>query len=182
MGREQRRKEARKNKNHVIHTKNIEENKFKVITLFKIILSVVIILLVLYYVLAVFVTKEIDVSGNKDSDVSDNNDTSNVTNKILGAATFKQSEATYYVYYYDFDEEDEEIANVISSLNDSKVYRVDTGSSLNGNYVTEGDSNKNVTDISNLKVKNPTIIKIDNDKVIEYHEGVQDIVDFINNR
>jgi hypothetical protein len=181
MGRKQKRQEIKRTRNH-ISNKKIEEDYFKVSTTIKIILAVVVILLVLYYFLAVFVTKEIDVSnGNSDSTSEETDSTDSVVNKILASTTFRQSPVTYYVYYYDFDDENEEISSAISNLTDYTVYKVDTGSSLNKNYVSEDDSNKDVTDISNLKVKSPTIIKIDNDKVVAYHEGVDDIISFIDN-
>lgn len=179
MGREQRRKEAKKVRNNKIARDINNDDMFKASTILKIVFAVIIILLVLYYILAVFVTKEIDVSGNKDSSSNEMDSSYSVSNKILATNTFRQVDQVYYVYYYDFDEENEDIASLVNNLTDYKVYRVDTGSSLNSNYVTEDESNKDVTDISNLKVKNPTIIKIDNDKVVEYHEGVDDITSFL---
>ncbi len=180
MGREQRRKEAKKVKNNNIARDINNNDMFKVSTILKVVFAVIIILLVLYYILAVFVTKEIDVSGNKDSSSNEMDSSYSVSNKILATNTFRQVEQIYYVYYYDFDDENEDIASLVSNLDDYKVYRVDTGSSLNSNYVTDSDSNKEVSDISNLKVINPTIIKIDNDRVVEYHEGVDDITSFLN--
>ena len=180
MGREQRRKEAKKVKNNKIARDINNNDMFKVSTILKVVFAVIIILLVLYYILAVFVTKEIDVSGNKDSSSNEMDSSYSVSNKILATNTFRQVEQIYYVYYYDFDDENEDIASLVSNLDDYKIYRVDTGSSLNSNYVTDSDSNKEVSDISNLKVINPTIIKIDNDRVVEYHEGVDDITSFLN--
>lgn len=180
MGREQRRKEAKKVKNNNIARDINNNDMFKVSTILKVVFAVIIILLVLYYILAVFVTKEIDVSGNKDSSSNEMDSSYSVSNKILATNTFRQVEQIYYVYYYDFDDENEDIASLVSNLDDYKIYRVDTGSSLNSNYVTDSDSNKEVSDISNLKVINPTIIKIDNDRVVEYHEGVDDITSFLN--
>ena len=85
-----------------------------------------------------------------------------------------------YVYFYDFDSEDEDVGNAIDLISDDKVYRVDTKSGLNSKYVTSDSGNKDVSDINSLKVINPTIIKIDNDKVVEYHEGASDILSYLN--
>lgn len=181
MGREQRRKDAKKFKNKKVVNEIDNDGILKLSTSLKVIFSVVVIILVLYYVLAVFVTKEIDVSSGEDSTSSSETDnSSSVSNKILAANTFRQTDNIYYVYYYDFDDEEEEISNSINNLVDYKVYRVDTGSSLNSNYVSSDNGNKSVNSIDDLKVINPTIIKIDNDKVVEYHEGIDDIVEFLN--
>lgn len=184
MGREQKRKELKKNKKSI--NNNIEENTIKISTTIKILLAVVIILLIVYYGLAVFVTKEINISGSNNNNTSSSNENganneTNVSNKILASSTFNQPDSVYYVYFYNFSDEDESIASAIYNLTNNKVYRVDTSSGLNKKYVTEDSGNKNVSNINNLKVKDPTIIKIDNDKVTGYHEGVNDIINFINN-
>ncbi len=182
MGREQKRKEQKKYRNKKVEDELIQENMMKISTILKIILGVVIIILVFYYGLAFFVTKEVDFSSNgKSNDTSESNDTNSVSNAILAKNTFDQLDEVYYVYFYNFSDEDEVISNSISSLTDHTIYRVDTSSGLNSNYVDNNTGNKKVTGISDLKVKNPTIIKIDNDKVVSYYEGVDEISDFLIN-
>jgi len=181
MGREQRRREQFKNKN-----KKVEENELdvsiKLSTAIKLVSFVVILLFVIYYVLAIFVTKELDVSDDTstikptDEEVSNN---SGVSNKILASNIFNQKEEEYYVYFYDFNDENEVVSGVVSSISD-KVYRVDTSSSLNSNYVTDSDSNKDATNLDELKVIDPTIIKIKGDKIVEYYEGSSNIYDKLN--
>lgn len=179
MGRELRRREERKNKK-ITANKEIElDTSIKGITVFKVIFAIVLILLVLYYILAVFVTKEIDVSGGKNTDTTDEV-SSSVSNKILASAIFNQSEEVYYVYFYDFSDEDESISSALSSKSDLKFYRVDTSSSLNGKYVTEESGNRNVTSVEDLKVKDPTIIQVTNDQITAYYEGSSEILAFLN--
>lgn len=181
MGREQKRKEQRKYKNKKIDNEVLQEEMMKTSTVLKIILGVVVVILIFYYGLAIFVTKEVDLSGSKDNSSTSDNDSSNsVSNAILAKNTFNQTDEVYYVYYYDFTDEEEVISNSISSLTDHTIYRVDTSSGLNSNYVDDNGGNKNVDSIDNLKVKNPTIIKIDNDKVVSYYEGVDAISNFLN--
>lgn len=185
MGREQKRKELKK-----IKHKKINESTNKAITnpgtTIKIIICVLLILLALYYGIAIFVTKEINLSSSNNNDTNENTNeesTTNVSNKILAANAFKQLEETYYVYYYDFDDENEEISNSIGNLTDYTIYRVDTGNNLNKNYITEEDTgNKNATTLEELKVINPTLIQIENDHITAYYEGVDSITNFINNR
>ena len=40
--------------------------------------------------------------------------------------------------------------------------------------------NRKVSNINDLKVKNPTLIKVDNDKVTAYYGGIGEIGDFLN--
>lgn len=179
MGRELRRREERKNKK-LIANKEVElDTSIKAVTVFKVIFAIVLILLVLYYVLAVFVTKEIDVSGGKNSDATDEV-SSGVSNKILASAMFHQSEEVYYVYFYDFSDADESITSALNNKSDLKFYRVDTSSSLNGKYVTEEAGNRNVTGVEDLKVKSPTMIQVTNDQVTAYYEGSSEILAFLN--
>lgn len=176
MGREQRRREKFKNKNKKIREEELDTS-IKWTTVVKLVCFVVILLFVIYYVLAVFVTKELDISnGNtNDNSTEETTDTSSVSDKILASNIFEQKEEEYYVYFYDFNDEDDVVNSAISSITDTKVYKVDTSSSLNTNYVTEDDGNKKANDIDELKVKNPTVIKIKADKIVEYYEGSNDI-------
>lgn len=179
MGRELRRKEEKKNKNKVANKQEELDTSIKGTTIVKVVVFVLLLLLILWYILAVFVTKEIDISGNKENN-NDVADTSSVSNRILASQTFEQSEEVYYVYYYDFNDEDENISSTINSKNDMKIYKVDTSSSLNQNYVTEEKGNNSVTGINDLKVKNQTLLEITNDKVTGYYEGSINIINFLN--
>ena len=79
-------------------------------------------------------------------------------------------QATYYVYFYDFNDEDQKIKNVVDNkLATATVYRVDTSSALNKKYVSD-TSNKQATTLEELKVVDSTIIKINNDIIEEYYE------------
>ena len=105
---------------------------------------------VIYYVLAIFVTKELDiVDKNKKSTITEQTeaDTTLVSGKILASSIFDQKEDDYYVYFYDFNEEDELVKGVINTLTDEKIYKVDTSSSLNANYVTEEKGNKKIYNV-----------------------------------
>lgn len=179
MGRQQKRLEARKNKNKAIKTEQELDTSIKGSTIIKVVIAIAVLIAVLYYVIAVFITKEIDVSGNNDTATSNQN-TNHVNNKILASSIFEQKEESYYVYFYDFEDEDRNVANAISSRSDLTIYRVDTGSSLNQNYVTEEPGNKNVTGLEDLKVSSPTLLQVTNDQVTAYYEGSQSITDFLN--
>lgn len=176
MGRELKRKEAKKNKNKVTKKQQELETSFKTSTLIKLVIATLLILVVLYYVIAIFITKEIRISWINDNTTEETKDEE--INKILAKNTFNQKEETYYVYFYNFTKEDQNIANSID-LADAPVYHVDTNSALNQNYVTEEDSNRNATTLAELKVKDPTVIKISTDKITAYYEGTNEILDFL---
>lgn len=178
MGREQRRREDKKNKKKFKNSNINYDDSINLKYAVKVVLSVVVALMALYFVVVVFVTGEVKFFNNSESssEVNDSSEVSSTSNKILASATFRQSPEVYYVCYYDFKEDAEQIESVIGSVSDVSVYKVDTGDSLNSNYVTEESGNKEVSDIGNLKVKSPTVIKIDNDQVVGYYEGLDNIV------
>lgn len=172
MGRELRRKEAKKNGDK---TKRVEEidTSIKGSTLLKLVLACAFFIVLLYFIIAIFITKEIEISWINSNKTEETNEV--LSNRILAKNTFNQKESTYYVYFYDFTDEDQTVTGA-TGLSSDKLYIVDTSSGLNKNYVTEESSNRNVTSIDDLKVKSPTVIKITDDKVVGYYEGSSEII------
>ena len=175
MGRELKRKEAKKNKN----AKKVEELDINIkgSTIFKIVTLSLLIIVVLYYIVAIFITKEINISWSNNEQTIENNSI-NVANKILAKNTFNQKEEVYYVYFYNFSDADVTINNAINNSN-LTIYRVDAGDAFNQNYITGEVSNPSATSLSELKVKAPTLIKIDNDRITAYYEGNNEILNFL---
>ncbi|MDY3797750.1 MAG: hypothetical protein SO067_01335 [Bacilli bacterium] len=164
MGRELRRKQAKR------EGKSLKSEKIKVeYNVKKIVITCVIVLVsigLVYFISALFITKELDWFSKEE--VKEN--TSGVENSILASAIFKQKEDEYYVYFYDFNEDNNMYKNIVSSkLSSKKVYNVDTSSGLNSNYVSDV-SNKKATGLDDLKVVNDTVIKIVGDTIVEYYE------------
>lgn len=166
MGRELRRKQAKKEGKSLERPQELENNQIK-----KYVINIIAILGVfalIYLVTALFITKELDwfkKDKEEESETTSNSDT------ILAASIFKQSEETYYVYLYDFGEEKSEITDLVNSnLSGEKVYKVDTTSAMNANYVSE-ESNKAAKTLEELKVKAPTLIKVSGDTITEYYEN-----------
>lgn len=165
MGRELRRKQAKKEGKSLQREMPTEKNELK--SLLIITLVLIVIIAVIYLLSALFVTKELDWFNNDD----DKEIETLVDNTILASETFKQNEEVYYVYFYDYDDENTEITSSISSvLSAEKVYKVDTGSALNNKYVSE-ESNKKAKKLADLKVKAPTIVKISGEQITAYYEG-----------
>lgn len=164
MGRELRRKQAKR------EGKSLKNEDIKVeYNVKKIVITCVIVLVsigLVYLISALFITKELDWFSKEE--VKEN--TSSVENSILASAIFKQKEDEYYVYFYDFNEDNNMYKNIVSSkLSSKKVYNVDTSSGLNSNYVSDV-SNKKATGLDDLKVINDTVIKIVGDTIVEYYE------------
>ena len=164
MGRELRRKQAKREGKSLKNEEIKEEYNVK-----KIVITCVIVLVSIgfvYLISALFITKELDWFSKEE--VKEN--TSGVENSILASAIFKQKEDEYYVYFYDFNEDNNMYKNIVSSkLSSKKVYNVDTSSGLNSNYVSDV-SNKKATGLDDLKVINDTVIKIVGDTIVEYYE------------
>ena len=167
MGRELRRKQAKKDGKSLEREEAVQTNQIR--KLFINIFVIVGVFAIIYLLSALFITKELDwFNRNKEENTEDGTN----SGAILASAIFNQKEEEYYVYFYDFDEkqEDSAITSLVDSkLSDSKVYKVNTKSALNANYVGE-EGNKNAKTLEDLKVIAPTLIKISADKITEYYE------------
>ena len=72
-------------------------------------------------------------------------------------------------------------ASIYKNNSKATIYKVDSKSKFNANYLTDDNSNTNPSSYSDLKVKSPTLIKINNKKVSEYIEGEDSIKDYFKN-
>ena len=175
MGRELRRKQAKK-EGKSLKNENITED-YSLTKFVKVSVIVILSAVFLYLVSAIFITKEINLFG-KNNTTNTTNQT--VSNAILAKSIFNQSEESYYVYFYDFNESNNNINTIVSSkLSESKVYRVDTSSSFNSKYVSD-TSNKSATTLDDLKVVKDTLIKIEGDAITMYLEGEEEISNNLN--
>ena len=165
MGRELRRKQAKREGKSLQQEIINEKNQLKQLLVITIVLIVIIGLI--YLISAIFITKELDWFDKNDGTTTQ----TLATNTILAAEIFKQQEEEYYVYFYDYNDEDTDITtHITSKLSASKVYKVDTSNGLNNKYVSE-ESNKNAKNIDELKVKAPTLIKVTGETISVYYEG-----------
>ena len=175
MGREQRRKQNKKY-NYV----NNEGSDFKLFSISSTITTFVVFFLIIfisYFILAIFVTKEIDFS-NKGVNKNNKNDSTSsnaVDNMILASKIFDQQESSYYVYFYDFNDEDDNLASIINNVSDLVVYRVNTSDGFNSKYVSDDKGNSSARTLDEVRVVNPTLIKVTDDSIVEYYEGLNNI-------
>lgn len=180
MGRELRRREEKKSgkrkrakKEKITKSINPYNDIYKMLKTFGLILVIV---LVIYFLVAILITKELDWF--KKDNVND--DTNNFVNSdvILARNTFMQTDSEYYVYYYDFDDDDTSISTLISSnLSNSKVYKVDISDAFNSNYISD---DVNITnDIEEFKISTTTLIKIVDSDIVESYTSKDDIKEYL---
>ena len=138
-------------------------------TFITIIVTLIVFFIILYILTGIFITKDIKWFEKKDTtDTTENT----ISNKILGVDSLRQAEEEYYVYYYDTTNENSDINSIVNSLSE-KVYRVDLHDDFNSNLI--GEPSGVVSDISQLKVSDPTIIKVVSSTITEFYNGVEQI-------
>ena len=173
MGREQKRKQAKLEGRNVkeVQKKKQESNELKPQNLVRVLCVVIAFFVIIYLITGLFITKDFSWFDKKEKE-SNNEEKEEVTNKILAAESLKQKEEDYYVYYYDSTDEKEEIKNITYMINE-KVYKVDLHDDFNSNYI--GEPSGIVDNINDLKVQNPTIIKVSSEKITDIYNGSEEI-------
>lgn len=169
MGRELKRKQAKRDGKNVREIQRMNKEKPLSPRVFiGILITLLLFFITLYLLTGLFITKEIkwfDKNSNNDEVIE-------IENKILAVDSLRQIEEEYYVYFYDTKNEDSGVTEVLYSLMD-KVYRVDLNDDFNSNFV--GESSGIVENISDLKVSNPTIIKVSSEKIVAFYNGTEEI-------
>lgn len=135
-----------------------------------------------FYLLTLYIT-------NKNSDKTDDNDKEKVVeisyDTIMLGRSLSMSDGEYLVIYY--DKSDEEINSTYSSLVSTykaksehlTIYTVDMSNGFNKKYVTDGESNKSPESVDAMAINGPTVIKVNENKVVEYIEGQEAISSYL---
>ena len=171
------RKQLLKNlKNEKKARRNIEDNENYVTRFIGTIFGVLVFLVIGYLLIGIFVTKTIKL-GKKDEEKPAVTIDSSI---ILLSNILKQVEAEYMVVIYDINDTDNKtISNYINLYKGkhtaSTIYSVDSKNKMNAKYIVEKDSNKEAKSIEELKVVSPTLIKVVDGKITEYHEGKDEV-------
>lgn len=140
-------------------------------------IAIVLVSLLVFYFLTVYIL-------NKKEPYEIINNASIQYTEILAGEVFDQDSHDYYVLFFDKEADNAEDYNTLVSDYKSKeshkdIYTVDLSEGLNKKYVSTEEDNKDVTDVSNLKVKGATLIYIVDGKVEQY--VVENIKEFLNN-
>ena len=169
MNRKQILKNMKKNKKE----KNIVEDGNYVNRFITYLFIFLLLLIAGYLFIGIFVNKTISFKKNKDKEEKEEIKIDNST--ILAGEIFDQKEEEYYVLIYNPSDEQSIIKpwkGLYEGKTDAlKVYVVDSTERLNGNFIVDKDSNKNATSYEELKIKEPTLIKVSNKTISEYIEG-----------
>lgn len=166
MGRELKRKQAKREGKNVREVqKNEKEKPLEPKSFITIIVVLLIFFVILYILTGVFITKDIKWFDKKET----KEDTEVLTNRILAVDTLRQAEEEYYVYFYNTKNESSEVTSAVSKLTE-KVYRVDLSDEFNSNYASE-ESSGIVDSIEDLKVVDPTLIKVVSGVMTEFYTG-----------
>jgi hypothetical protein len=105
--------------------------------------------------------------------------------EIVIGRSLSMSDKDYLVIYYDNTNADISTAcgdavNNYRSNNTKKIYYVDMSSMFNSSHVTEGESNKNPETAKDLLINGPTVIHVLDGKVVDYVEGLDSVVSYLN--
>lgn len=163
----------KKKKNINIIDKQVSGDTAEISKAIKITIGVLIFFLVVYLLTGILTG---DIKLKKDKEKT----TTIQYTEILAEMTFKQKESEYYVLYYDFDNEnDTTLLEAIDSTLSEKLttYKVDLSKKFNSSYVSDS-VNKKATTSSELKIKNPTLIKIKDKSINKIVTGLDEIEEY----
>lgn len=143
-----------------------------------IIVCALIAILGVFYLIVSLATGKIKLNETKEVEIQ--------YSEILAGSTFKQNADEYLVLYYDYTMENAADYTSLVSTYTSKeesltLYTVDLSRKFNTTYIKKDneESNKNPTTAKELKLSNPTLIKIKDKKVTEYIEGYEEIKNYM---
>lgn len=132
---------------------------------------IVLIIGILYLIVGIFITKDIKWF-DKDDGITETIQ----YKEILAGETFNKNNEEYYVIFADSTGNYYTLyETIIDNNSDKKIYIVDTANPLNTLYISD-ETNSNVQQISDLKVKSDTLIKIQNKQNVLYIEGKNEII------
>lgn len=166
----------KKNKVKINTTSDLEISKILKISI------VVFVVLLLTYLLAGIITGEIKFGKDKEEETV----TEIQYEEILGGQALQMSSDDYYVLYFNFT------ANIASSYltfkdtytskDDSLAfYIIDLEKGFNQKYVREENEEfvEYPSNVSDIKVVNPTILKVSGNKVVERTEGISNVLNYL---
>lgn len=148
--------------------KSINEDTNQVGKFFLILFGLIIIVGLLY----VLTSKNLNDNSVESTETTISYTTVNVGN------VFNRPYDNYYVLAYDLQNDENSLYSISNNyMNESgskKLYTLDLGLKVNQKYVKEV-SNKNATKPNELSLTNPTLIEIENGKIIKYYDTVESI-------
>lgn len=144
------------------------------------VIVVVLIVFFLVYLLTIYIT-----SNSTDEVVKKQIENTTIQyDEILAGTSFDQKDNEYLVLFYNVDEDENSTYYTLKSDYEAKddshpIYYVDLGNSMNKGCVATED-NPYATSVEELKISQPTLIKISNHKVEDYLIGENQIKNYLN--
>lgn len=153
-------------------TKKLDSDIGKLI---KIIIGLFIIVGVFYLVTIIMNKKGIFDNGY----VKPNSEETIISYDFIPIGTvFNRLNEDYYVIFADFYEESSYIKSIIQKYEKKdkhiKLYKVDLNNGVNKSFISE-NTNPNVKKAKDIKVKNPTLIRITKHNNVKYIEDIEQI-------
>lgn len=161
----------RKERNQVYMDFN---NKSDVMKIVKISLGVVLFIGVIFLGINI-INGDLNIFSRKNTDIDDSG-----SNRVMCGTLFDQGKIQYLVLAYDFtSDEADTYLNIKDSYSGAfKFFTMDLHSGFNKTCV--GDKTVISDDISKLKLSGPTLLVIENEKIIESYKGKTEIINYLN--
>lgn len=145
-------------------------------------IGVLFVIAVTYFGVAMFLTGEI--GNNKDDSqtvLADSGISLSYDNVIIAGNTFSQKENNYMVMFFSEKNSSETLKNSLSLYDSAekslKLYKVNLDEAINS-FVKSEENNTNATNSKELKIKQNTLITINNGIITSY---VEDEAEILNN-
>ena len=141
----------------------------------------IVLLIVIGLIVGVFLLSKVLIK-HEAKDLEYQNGSVSTTEAIVGTI-LNQKESEYYVLAYDYNSTNATAYKTYATNYTSnhskaiKIYYLDLSNAFNKKYYVENNSNPSATTIKDLKMKDGTLLKIKNGKIIEYLEGMDKIAE-----
>lgn len=175
MSKKSTKKNKQKKKQKVIYEPTVDSGyELKKLVIF---ILVIVLLFGTFYIISLFINRKDD--GNK---IIRNNEPAVIQyDEIILGTLLNQSNDNYYVLVSDEDNDGlyDSLMNSYKTKEDSlRVYTSDLNSPFNKMYLALGDegSNFNIDSVKELRLKNDTLLKISEHRIVEHFEGVEAIL------
>lgn len=177
MGRKKRNQDKKKKEERKLAKLNSKDDSNKSLWF---IVFCAIVVFAMFYLLTVYITNK----NNPKKNNSEEEKTASVGETIIGRS-FSMSNDPYLVLYYDTSDKDIAsnceflFTNYRNANGEKSIYYVDMNSGFNKASATTEESNKNPQSTSELAINGPTLIKVQENKAVEYIEGLEAIEEYL---
>lgn len=146
-------------------------------------ISVLFVIVVTYFAVAMFLTGEIGNTKNESETVlSDTGVSLSYDNLIIAGNTFSQKENDYMVIFFSEKKASEALKNSLSSYDSAqkslKLYKVNLDEAINS-FVKSDENNTTATNSKELKIKQNTLITINNGTITSYIEDETEMLNIL---